>query len=159
MVITAGFSPEGRDFAAHTSDFLFTVFTDIDQAEVTLADIGERAHKVGRELGVISTCHVVCRDTQAEAEDYYHHYGAGMADNEALDTVGDSSRSRRAAPYSTTSASSTSIGCVLPPAVATTEPSNPNLKLIEAIAEITNVSAGWIYSDSSMVNRWVKPFS
>ena len=43
------------------------------------------AHKVGRELGVISTCHVVCRDTQAEAEDYYHHYGAGMADNEALD--------------------------------------------------------------------------
>ena len=26
----------------------------------------------------------------------------------------------------------------------TTEPSNPNLKLIEAIAEITNVSAGWI---------------
>ena len=26
----------------------------------------------------------------------------------------------------------------------TTEPRNPNLKLIEAIAEITNVSAGWI---------------
>ena len=26
----------------------------------------------------------------------------------------------------------------------TIEPSNPNLKLIEAIAEITNVSAGWL---------------
>lgn len=26
----------------------------------------------------------------------------------------------------------------------TTEPRNPNLKLVEAIAEITNVSAGWI---------------
>ena len=26
----------------------------------------------------------------------------------------------------------------------TTEPKNPNLKLIEAIAEITNVSPGWI---------------
>ncbi|MEL6447578.1 MAG: hypothetical protein AAFQ62_06535 [Pseudomonadota bacterium] len=26
----------------------------------------------------------------------------------------------------------------------TTEPKNPNLKIVEAIAEITNVSAGWI---------------
>jgi len=28
--------------------------------------------------------------------------------------------------------------------IETTEPKNPNLKLIEAIAEITNVSPGWI---------------
>lgn len=28
--------------------------------------------------------------------------------------------------------------------IETTEPSNPNLKTIEAIAEITNVSPGWI---------------
>ena len=84
-VITAGFSPEGRDYAASTSDFLFTVFTELQQAKVTLADIGARAAKVARSLEVISTCHVVCRDTQAEAEDYYYHYGVEMADNEALD--------------------------------------------------------------------------
>ena len=28
----------------------------------------------GREVGVYTTCHVVCRPTQAEAEDYYEHY-------------------------------------------------------------------------------------
>lgn len=85
VVITAGFSPEGRDFAAITSDFLFTLFTEIDQAKVTIADIDERARKVGRNVGVISTCHVVCRETQSEAEDYYYHYGVKMADNQALD--------------------------------------------------------------------------
>ena len=85
VVITAGFSPEGRDFAARTSDFLFTVFTELDQARVTLVDIGERAGRAGRTIGVISTCHVVCRATQAEAEDYYQYYGVEMADDEALD--------------------------------------------------------------------------
>ena len=84
-VITAGFSPEGRDYAARTSDFLFTVFTELEQAEATLADIRARARKAQREVKVISTCHVVCRETLSEAEDYYHHYGTEMADNEALD--------------------------------------------------------------------------
>lgn len=85
VVITAGFSPQGRDYAARTSDFLFTVFTELEQAKVTLADISERARLVDRQVRVISTCHVVCRDTQTEAEDYYHHYGVDMADNQALD--------------------------------------------------------------------------
>lgn len=84
-VITAGFSPEGRDYAARTSDFLFTVFTELEQAKATLADIGARTRKAKREVKVISTCHVVCRDTLSEAEDYYHHYGVEMADNDALD--------------------------------------------------------------------------
>ena len=85
VVITAGFSPEGRDYAAQTSDFLFTVFTELAQAKVTLTDISERSRKVDRNVSVISTCHVVCRNTRTEAEDYYYHYGVEMADNEALD--------------------------------------------------------------------------
>lgn len=85
VVITAGFSPEGRDYAARTSDFLFTVFSSIEQAKTIIADIGERAGKVQREVEVISTCHVVCRETQTEAEDYYRYYGVEMADNDALD--------------------------------------------------------------------------
>jgi alkanesulfonate monooxygenase SsuD/methylene tetrahydromethanopterin reductase-like flavin-dependent oxidoreductase (luciferase family) len=45
----------------------------------------QRAAKQGRTIGVCTTCHVVCRPTQAEAEDYYEHYAVTMADNASVD--------------------------------------------------------------------------
>ncbi len=44
-----------------------------------------RAQAVGREVGVYTTCHVVCRPTQAEAEDYYEHYAVRMEDTASVD--------------------------------------------------------------------------
>jgi alkanesulfonate monooxygenase SsuD/methylene tetrahydromethanopterin reductase-like flavin-dependent oxidoreductase (luciferase family) len=34
---------------------------------------------------VFTTCHVVCRPTQAEAEDYYEHYAVRMEDTVSVD--------------------------------------------------------------------------
>jgi FMNH2-dependent dimethyl sulfone monooxygenase len=45
----------------------------------------ERAAKQGRVIGVCTTCHVVCRPTQTEAEDYYEYYAVKMADAVSLD--------------------------------------------------------------------------
>ena len=44
-----------------------------------------RAAAAGREVGVFTTCHVVCRPSQSEAEDYYHHYAVTMADDASVD--------------------------------------------------------------------------
>jgi alkanesulfonate monooxygenase SsuD/methylene tetrahydromethanopterin reductase-like flavin-dependent oxidoreductase (luciferase family) len=44
-----------------------------------------RAAEVGREMGVFTTTHVVCRPTQAQAEDDYDRYAVRMADDVALD--------------------------------------------------------------------------
>jgi len=83
--MSAAFSPDGRDFAARTSDFLFTTFVELDDARRTIADVTARAEAVGRTLGVFTACHVVCRKTQAEAEDYYDRFAVREADHEAVD--------------------------------------------------------------------------
>ena len=57
-------------------------FTHLSYA---LRDLGPEADSPGRDVGVFSTCHVVCRPTQGEAEAYYEHYAATMADQASVD--------------------------------------------------------------------------
>ncbi len=85
VTLNAAFSPPGRAFAAQAADFLFTTFTDIDSGRATLDDMKTRSAATGRKVGVFTTCHVVCRKSQAEAEDYYEHYAVTMADTASLD--------------------------------------------------------------------------
>lgn len=85
VTLNAAFSAPGRDFAARAADFLFTTFTTIDKGRETIADIAARAAATGRDVGVYTTCHVVCRPTQAEAEAYYEHYAVAMQDTASVD--------------------------------------------------------------------------
>ncbi len=85
VTVNAAFGAEGRDFAARNCDFLLTVFADLDSAPRHVGDIRARAAQAGREVGVLATCHVVCRPTQAEAEDYYRRYALECADHAAVD--------------------------------------------------------------------------
>jgi alkanesulfonate monooxygenase SsuD/methylene tetrahydromethanopterin reductase-like flavin-dependent oxidoreductase (luciferase family) len=85
LTVNAAFSPPGRDFAATAADCLLTSFVDIPKGREQIADIKGRAAKAGREVGVLATCHVVCRPTQAEAEAYYEHYAVEMEDSVSVD--------------------------------------------------------------------------
>lgn len=85
VTMNAAFGPPGRDFAAQNCDFLFSTFSELDDGRKHVADIKERSAKVGREVGIYTVCHVVCRETQAEAEDYYHKYAVTDADHAAVD--------------------------------------------------------------------------
>jgi alkanesulfonate monooxygenase SsuD/methylene tetrahydromethanopterin reductase-like flavin-dependent oxidoreductase (luciferase family) len=85
VTLNAAFSPPGRAFAAKAADFLFTSFSDIESGVATIDDMKARSAEIGREVGVFTTCHVVCRPSQAEAEEYYEHYAVTMADTASLD--------------------------------------------------------------------------
>ncbi|MFQ5740020.1 MAG: LLM class flavin-dependent oxidoreductase [Acidobacteriota bacterium] len=85
ITLSAAFSPSGRDFAARTSDFLFTTFAEMESGARHIQDIDRRARKWGRRLGVFTTTHVVCRETQREAEAYYQYYAEEKADQGAVD--------------------------------------------------------------------------
>ncbi|MBB3385226.1 LLM class flavin-dependent oxidoreductase (plasmid) [Rhizobium sp. WW22] len=85
LTMNAAFGGPGRDFAAAHCDYLFTTFTEIDDAGKHVADIAARAEGKGRQVGVYTVCHVVCRETQTEAEDYYTRYAVTMADHAAVD--------------------------------------------------------------------------
>ncbi|TIW30383.1 MAG: LLM class flavin-dependent oxidoreductase, partial [Mesorhizobium sp.] len=66
-------------------DYLFSTFSEIADGRAHVVDITNRAAEVGREVGVYTVCHVVCRETQQEAEDYYRHYALECADEGAVD--------------------------------------------------------------------------
>jgi len=85
IILSAAFSPTGRDFAARTSDYIFTVFDDFESGATHMADIQNRALKVSREIKACTACHVVCRDTQSEAEDYYESFAVTNEDKIAVD--------------------------------------------------------------------------
>ncbi len=85
VTLNAAFSPPGRAFAAKSADFLLTGFSDIEAGLPHVADMKARSEQTGRPLGVVATCHVVCRPSQTEAEDYYEHYAVEMADHASVD--------------------------------------------------------------------------
>ena len=85
VTMNAAFGAPGRDFAARHCDYLFTTFTDLDAGREHVRDIRERGAQAGRELGVYTVAHVVCRATEQEALDYYHRYSVEYTDEAALD--------------------------------------------------------------------------
>jgi len=85
VTMNAAFGAPGRNFAAKNCDYLFSTFSTIEDGRGHIADIRSRAEQFGREVGIYTVCHVVCRETQAEAEAYYHRYAVAEADREAVD--------------------------------------------------------------------------
>ena len=85
VTMNAAFGAPGRNFAARHCDYLFSTFSEIADGKAHVLDIGERAGQAGRDVGVYTVCHVVCRETQHEADDYYRHYALDMADQGAVD--------------------------------------------------------------------------
>jgi len=82
FVMSAGFSPQGRDFAAQAADALFTTMTDVDQTPALLNNVAEHTRRHGRPLSLFAMGHVVCRPTRREAEDFYHYFAEEMADGD-----------------------------------------------------------------------------
>lgn len=85
VTMNAAFGAPGRNFAARRCDYLFSTFSEIADGKAHVEDIRTRAAEVGRNVGVYTVCHVVCRETQAEAEDYYRHFALDRADQGAVD--------------------------------------------------------------------------
>ena len=85
VTMNAAFGGPGRDFAAAHCDFLFSTFATIEDGRKHITDIRERSEKAGRDVGIYTAAHVVCRPTQTEAEDYYERYAVTEADHAAVD--------------------------------------------------------------------------
>jgi alkanesulfonate monooxygenase SsuD/methylene tetrahydromethanopterin reductase-like flavin-dependent oxidoreductase (luciferase family) len=82
--MSAGFSPKGRDFAAQAADLLFTSVSNLERAPAIVKSVQDFAARYGRKVAVFTTCHIVCRPTRKEAEDFYYYFAEEMADRESL---------------------------------------------------------------------------
>jgi alkanesulfonate monooxygenase SsuD/methylene tetrahydromethanopterin reductase-like flavin-dependent oxidoreductase (luciferase family) len=83
--MSAAFSDTGRDFAVRRCDVLFTTISNLENARRHFQQISDKATAIGRSVQVFTPTHVVCRETQAEAEQYYHYFATEMADHGAVE--------------------------------------------------------------------------
>jgi alkanesulfonate monooxygenase SsuD/methylene tetrahydromethanopterin reductase-like flavin-dependent oxidoreductase (luciferase family) len=88
MIVCAGNSQRGRDFAARNADMMFTnIRTDFDQVPENTSALRKMAAAYQREIGVFSNVAVVCRPTRKEAEEYFQYYAVEHADGEAVENM------------------------------------------------------------------------
>ena len=95
MIVSAGSSDRGREFAARNSDMMFTgIHAAPDKVARDIADLKARAGGYGRDIGMFTNCYIVCRPTSAEAAEYHDYYALEMADTAAVETLLAGRRSR-----------------------------------------------------------------
>ena len=83
-IMSAGFSPKGRDFAAQAADLLFISVSNMQRAPAIVKSVQDYAARYGRKVAVFTTCHIVCRPTRQQAESFYYYFAEEMADRELL---------------------------------------------------------------------------
>jgi len=87
-IISAAYSPVGRQFAIDTSDFILTSFANYDTAAKEVEDVRAREAASGRRkapLGMIGTVVVTCRESRDEAQAFNHYYAVEQRDTIAVD--------------------------------------------------------------------------
>jgi dimethylsulfone monooxygenase len=89
VIMNAGASPAGRRFAALVSDFHFHLVLEPEEATEQIRETKRIAREHGREIQVFTSCHVVCRSTQKEADEYLHYYVDENADWESAEHLAD----------------------------------------------------------------------
>ncbi|WP_375385512.1 NtaA/DmoA family FMN-dependent monooxygenase [uncultured Microbacterium sp.] len=76
VIVQAGVSPQGRDFAASSADAIFSPYSTLAEGKAFYADIKERAARFGRhpdDIKIIPATGFVLGDTTAEAEEKARH--------------------------------------------------------------------------------------
>lgn len=76
VIVQAGVSPQGRDFAAANSDVIFSPYSKLEEARPFYADVKRRAAGFGRnpeDLKIVPSIGYVLGDTPAEAQERAHH--------------------------------------------------------------------------------------
>ena len=88
MIVCAGNSDRGRDFAARNADMMFTsIRVEIEEVPAIVGALKKAARGYGNEIGVFTNVTIVCRPTRKEAEEYYHYYAVDTADREAAENL------------------------------------------------------------------------
>ena len=89
IIMNAGASAAGRDFALRNCDAYFTGTTldTLDTAAKTVDDVRNAARALGREIDIYTTADIVCRPTRREAEDYFRSCLEEHADWSVVDAI------------------------------------------------------------------------
>jgi alkanesulfonate monooxygenase SsuD/methylene tetrahydromethanopterin reductase-like flavin-dependent oxidoreductase (luciferase family) len=88
VLMNAGTSPAGRNFAALHSDLIFAGLQSLDAAPRQIAEIKQLAReRHGRDIKVFGRGHIVCRATEREAQERYDLVHRQLIDVDAARNV------------------------------------------------------------------------
>lgn len=88
VLINAGSSKAGMNFAAKYTDFHFSFIESMEQASEWTNRMKKLAwDEYHREINTFTTSFVVCRPTEKEAWDFYNHYVRENGDDEVTDII------------------------------------------------------------------------
>jgi dimethylsulfone monooxygenase len=88
VIMNAGTSPAGREFAARHSDLIYAGLTNFETAADQIRDIKEHAReRHGRELRVFGRAHIVCRESEREARRDFELIHRELADMDGARNV------------------------------------------------------------------------
>jgi len=89
LIMNAGASPTGREFAVSNCDAFFMQASrvSVDETAQRVAVVKSLAREHGRDIGVYTVGVIVCRPTNKEAEEYHHHCAVEQADWSAVDNL------------------------------------------------------------------------
>ncbi|MDF2991995.1 MAG: coenzyme F420-dependent N5,N10-methylene tetrahydromethanopterin reductase [Microbacterium sp.] len=76
VIVQAGVSPQGRDFAASTADAIFSPYSSLAEGKAFRDDIRERAARFGRDpehVKILPSAGFVLGDSRADAEEKARH--------------------------------------------------------------------------------------
>ena len=83
-ILSAAFSPSGRDFALKNCDILVTMFSDITALKHQVASIKRKSKIKKKNFEVFTLCHIVCKKTDKQAQEYYDDYSKHKIDKIAV---------------------------------------------------------------------------
>lgn len=87
VMMNAGSSPVGREFAGRNSDFHFDQVFFAEQAPQRVNDTRTVARRYGHDIQIFTHGYVVCRPTRREAEEYCHYFTVEREDTGAVDRL------------------------------------------------------------------------
>lgn len=86
-ILNAAGSQIGREFAVRNANYLFTSALDLERSKDENAELKEKGRAEGRDVGVLTFSHVICRPTEKEAQDYLQYTARDNVDQVALDNT------------------------------------------------------------------------
>jgi len=87
IIMNAGQSGPGLDFAIRNADYLFRAIQRMSTAKKEIQEVKKLSNKLNRNVDVFTNVYCVCRPTNREAEEFHHYYAVENVNEEAVEKM------------------------------------------------------------------------
>tara|TARA_Y100000389_G_C17454382_1_gene517057 strand:- start:917 stop:1972 length:1056 start_codon:yes stop_codon:yes gene_type:complete len=83
-LISAAYSNEGRKFAIKNCNILFSTFDNFERTKKINEELILNSKKQGKKIKLYTPIHIICRDSEKEANEFHHQYSEVDQDKKAV---------------------------------------------------------------------------